>query len=67
MLEIVTTSVHGTTEFVYFIGGIRYLALTRYQDALVEQVASVNNNTIVVVNTVGPILVEAWIDNPNGS
>ncbi|EMD41674.1 glycoside hydrolase family 3 protein [Gelatoporia subvermispora B] len=34
-------------------------------DALVEQVASVNNNTIVVVNTVGPILVEAWIDNPN--
>ncbi|EGN95000.1 glycoside hydrolase family 3 protein [Serpula lacrymans var. lacrymans S7.3] len=34
-------------------------------DALVEKVASVNNNTIVVVNTVGPIVVEAWIDNPN--
>ncbi|TFY70697.1 hypothetical protein EVG20_g2312 [Dentipellis fragilis] len=34
-------------------------------DALVEKVASVNNNTVVVVNTVGPIVVEAWIDNPN--
>lgn len=29
--------------------------------------ASVNNNTIVVVNTVGPIVVEAWIDHPNGT
>ncbi|KAI9057104.1 glycoside hydrolase family 3 protein [Trametes sanguinea] len=35
-------------------------------DALVEKVASVNNNTIVVVNSVGPILMESWIDNPNG-
>ncbi|RPD81819.1 beta-glucosidase [Lentinus tigrinus ALCF2SS1-7] len=34
-------------------------------DALVKQVASVNKNTIVVVNTVGPILVEQWIDHPN--
>ncbi|TBU49701.1 beta-glucosidase [Dichomitus squalens] len=34
-------------------------------DALVEQVASVNNNTIVVVNSVGPIIVEPWIDHPN--
>ncbi|KII93354.1 glycoside hydrolase family 3 protein [Plicaturopsis crispa FD-325 SS-3] len=34
-------------------------------DALVNKVASVNNNTIVVVNSVGPIVVEAWIDHPN--
>ncbi|CAL1696581.1 unnamed protein product [Somion occarium] len=34
-------------------------------DALVQKVASVNKNTIVVVNSVGPILVEAWIDHPN--
>ncbi|PIL32144.1 hypothetical protein GSI_06850 [Ganoderma sinense ZZ0214-1] len=34
-------------------------------DALVKQVASVNRNTIVVVNSVGPILVEQWIDHPN--
>jgi beta-glucosidase len=36
------------------------------QDALVRRVASVNNNTVVVVNTVGPIIVEEWIDHPNG-
>ncbi|KAI0361769.1 beta-glucosidase [Trametes cingulata] len=35
-------------------------------DALVEKVASVNNNTIVVVNSVGPIIMESWIENPNG-
>ncbi|KAH8100570.1 beta-glucosidase [Cristinia sonorae] len=34
-------------------------------DALIAKVASVNQNTIVVVNSVGPILVEAWIDHPN--
>ncbi|THH31978.1 hypothetical protein EUX98_g2202 [Antrodiella citrinella] len=34
-------------------------------DALVEQVASVNKNTIVVVNSVGPITMEGWIDHPN--
>ncbi|TCD67531.1 hypothetical protein EIP91_012285 [Steccherinum ochraceum] len=34
-------------------------------NALVEKVASVNKNTIVVINSVGPILVEAWIDHPN--
>ncbi|KAA1468626.1 glycoside hydrolase family 3 protein [Dentipellis sp. KUC8613] len=34
-------------------------------DALVKQVASVNKNTIVVVNSVGPIVTEAWIDHPN--
>lgn len=36
------------------------------QDALVAQVASVNSNTIVVVNSVGPINMEAWINHPNG-
>ena len=30
-----------------------------------KAVAAVNNNTIVVVNTVGPIIVDAWIENPN--
>lgn len=29
--------------------------------------ASVNNNTIVVVNSVGPIIMDAWIENPNGT
>ncbi|KAH9898527.1 beta-glucosidase [Cubamyces lactineus] len=35
-------------------------------DAMVEKVASVNNNTIVIVNSVGPIIMESWIENPNG-
>ncbi|KAI0768458.1 beta-glucosidase [Trametes elegans] len=34
-------------------------------DALVQQVASVNKNTVVVVNSVGPIIVDAWIEHPN--
>ncbi|EIN08281.1 glycoside hydrolase family 3 protein [Punctularia strigosozonata HHB-11173 SS5] len=34
-------------------------------DALVEAVAAVNNNTVVVVNSVGPMTVEKWVDHPN--
>ncbi|KAI9432198.1 beta-glucosidase [Lactarius indigo] len=34
-------------------------------DALVKAVATQNNNTIVVVNSVGPIILEPWIDHPN--
>ena len=30
------------------------------------KVASVNSNTIVVVNSVGPIIMEPWINNVNG-
>lgn len=31
-----------------------------------EAVASVNENTVVVVNSVGPIIMENWINHPNG-
>jgi Glycosyl hydrolase family 3 C-terminal domain len=34
-------------------------------DALVQAVAANNNNTIVVVHSVGPMIVEPWIDHPN--
>ncbi|KIM41998.1 glycoside hydrolase family 3 protein [Hebeloma cylindrosporum] len=34
-------------------------------DALVLAVAEQNNNTIVVVNSVGPLILEPWIDHPN--
>ncbi|KAI9457434.1 beta-glucosidase [Lactarius psammicola] len=34
-------------------------------DALVQAVAAQNNNTIVVVNSVGPVILEPWIDHPN--
>ncbi|KAK6208423.1 ssDNA-binding protein, mitochondrial [Pestalotiopsis sp. IQ-011] len=35
------------------------------QDTLVNTVADVCNNTIVVVNTIGPRLVDAWIEHEN--
>lgn len=34
-------------------------------DALVLGVAAQNKNTIVVVHSVGPLIVEPWIDHPN--
>ncbi|EAU87688.2 extracellular beta-glucosidase [Coprinopsis cinerea okayama7 len=34
-------------------------------DDLVLAVAEQNNNTIVVVNSVGPIIMEPWIEHPN--
>ncbi|KAG1807782.1 glycoside hydrolase family 3 protein [Suillus subaureus] len=34
-------------------------------DDLVLAVAAQNNNTIVVVNSVGPLIVEPWIEHPN--
>jgi hypothetical protein len=34
-------------------------------DALVQAVAANNSNTIVVVNSVGPLILEPWIDHPN--
>ncbi|KAJ6501213.1 beta-glucosidase [Mycena vitilis] len=35
-------------------------------DALVAAVAAANKNTVVVINAVGPINMEAWITNANG-
>jgi hypothetical protein len=32
---------------------------------LVGAVASQNNNTIVVINSVGPLILEPWIEHPN--
>ena len=34
-------------------------------DNLINAVAAANTNTIVVVHSVGPLIVEPWIDNPN--
>ena len=34
-------------------------------DALVAAVAAQNKNTIVVVHSVGPLIVEPWIEHPN--
>ena len=34
-------------------------------DDLVLAVATQNNNTIVVVHSVGPLIIEPWIEHPN--
>ncbi|KAG1762842.1 glycoside hydrolase family 3 protein [Suillus occidentalis] len=34
-------------------------------DDLILAVAAQNNNTIVVVNSVGPLIIEPWIEHPN--
>jgi len=36
-------------------------------DDLVLAVAAQNNNTIVIVNSVGPLILEPWIEHPNVS
>ncbi|KAF5356831.1 hypothetical protein D9756_006600 [Leucocoprinus leucothites] len=41
------------------------LTAWRNGEALVQAAAAQNNNTIVVVNSVGPIIVEPWVDHPN--
>ena len=37
------------------------------QDDFVQKVAAVCNNTIVIVESVGPIIMEPWVQNPNGT
>ncbi|KDQ52333.1 glycoside hydrolase family 3 protein [Jaapia argillacea MUCL 33604] len=34
-------------------------------DQLILAVASANNNTIVVTHSVGPLIIEPWVDHPN--
>ena len=46
-------------------GDRKNLTLWQNADALITAVANVNNNTIVVVNSVGPAIVEAWVNHPN--
>ena len=59
-------SMLGMREYVLRANVSEFL-LTPLQDALVQAVADANENTIVCVNTVGPIIVEKWIDHPNGT
>jgi len=34
-------------------------------DQLVQAVAAQNNNTMAVINAVGPVILESWVDHPN--
>ncbi|KAH8704859.1 beta-glucosidase I [Talaromyces proteolyticus] len=47
------------------IGDRNNLTLWKDGDALIQNVASINNNTIVILHTVGPVLMTNWYDNPN--
>ncbi|KAI9761879.1 MAG: hypothetical protein M1835_008106 [Candelina submexicana] len=47
------------------IGDRNNLTLWGSGEALVKNVSSLCNNTIVVMHTVGPVLVESFYDNPN--
>ena len=54
-------------EYLYLIVLFFSNNLTAWHggDALVLAVAAQNNNTIVIVNSVGPLIIEPWIDHPN--
>lgn len=41
------------------------LTLWHSGDELIKNVSSLNNNTIVVIHSVGPTLLTEWYDNPN--
>ncbi|KAJ7916872.1 beta-glucosidase [Mycena leptocephala] len=49
------------------VGDRNSLSAWHNGDALVAAVAAVNKNTVVVVNSVGPINMEAWITNANST
>lgn len=69
-VEVAIVAIHADSgeQYITFDGneGDRNnLTAWRGGDNLVNAVAAVNNNTIVVVHAVGPIILEAWIDHPN--
>lgn len=47
------------------MGDRNNLTLWNGGEKLIKEVAAVNNNTIVVVHAVGPVLMEEWIEHPN--
>lgn len=53
------------SELTGQIGDRNNLSAWNNGDELVKAVAAVNRNTIVVVHSVGPMLMEPWIDHPN--
>lgn len=46
-------------------GDRKNLTLWQSGDELIRNVSSLNNNTIVVIHSVGPTLLTDWYDNPN--
>lgn len=48
-----------------WVGISNNLSLWHNGDNLISAVASVNSNTIIVAHSVGPSIIEQWIENPN--
>ncbi|KMP08134.1 beta-glucosidase 1 [Coccidioides immitis RMSCC 2394] len=46
-------------------GDRKNLTLWKNGDELIKTVASMCNNTVVVMHTAGPVLVDKWYDHPN--
>ncbi|WYZ41029.1 hypothetical protein EsH8_IV_001370 [Colletotrichum jinshuiense] len=46
-------------------GDRQNLTLWNAGDELVKNVSSINNNTIVVIHSVGPVVLTDWYNNPN--
>ena len=46
-------------------GDRKNLTLWQNGENLITAVANSNKNTIVVAHSVGPIIVESWIEHPN--
>ena len=46
-------------------GDRKNLTLWGNADALINAVALANPNTVIVVHSVGPAIIEPWIENPN--
>ncbi|CAK7217980.1 beta-glucosidase [Sporothrix curviconia] len=46
-------------------GDRQNLTLWKDGDALIQNVSSLCSNTIVVIHSTGPVLVDAWYDSPN--
>ncbi|KAK4518158.1 mRNA stability protein [Mucor velutinosus] len=67
-IAMVFVSANSGEEFITVEGhkGDRnHLNLWHDGDRLIEAVAEVNNNTIVVVHSVGPVLMDSWIKHPH--
>ncbi|KAG2133786.1 glycoside hydrolase superfamily [Suillus bovinus] len=47
------------------VGDRKNLTAWHQGDQLILAVAAQNNNTIVVTNSVGPLIIEPWVDHPN--
>jgi hypothetical protein len=47
------------------VGDRKNLTAWHEGDQLILAVAAQNNNTIVVTNSVGPLILEPWVEHPN--